>query len=226
MKKIVLFFLFFSLSCFAWNDLTVDYMIVNAYKTFPSGLKLYLNNNRKDILKGAESVRERNFSSKKEVLDFICKEKEKIEKMIKTREKIKKIAFEFGRMFKGVAILSFPFAFENSFYSRDYRNYTSFKLEKFVFAFKRIDKKNLKAKSCKILVKSLYKESDTLKESIMNDYKIYGNSSQFDDLSAAFGSGSLLFSDSCFTMSALASSIWINVNGKLDGCLIVKREKK
>ncbi len=226
MKKIIVLFVFFNLSCFAWSGLTVNYMIVNAYKTFPSGLKLFLENNKRDILKGAKSINERDFSSKTEVLSFICKEKKKIENMIKNRQKVKNIAFEFGKMFKAVAILSFPFSFETSFYARDYGDYTNFKLEKFIFAFKRVKKEKLKANSCDFLVKSIYKESESLKKRIMDDYNIYGDSSHFDDLSAAFGSGSLLFSDSCFTMAALSANIWLRVNGKLNGCLIVGRRGK
>ncbi|GEM_PF-1856870 len=226
MKKLAFFVLFFAFNSFGWSDLTVSYMIVNTYKTLPEGMKLYLDNNRKEILKGAESLKEENFSSPAEVQKFICSQKKKIEKMIKDRKKVKHIAFELGKLFKAIAILSYPFSFEDSFYSKDYENYTAYKLKKFVFAFKRIKKENLKANGCEILVKSLYRESRSLREKIMNDYSIYESSSNFDDLSAAFGSGSLLFSDTCFAMSAVAAEIWVNVNGKLKGCLIVERKTK
>ncbi|BBB32598.1 hypothetical protein TTHT_1060 [Thermotomaculum hydrothermale] len=223
MKKIVLIFILCSLPLFGWSDLTVNYMIVNAYKTFPEGLRLYLENNKKDILNGAKSVKESDFSSKKEIEAFVCMEKKIIERMIKNRQKIKKIAYEFGRMFKGIAILSYPFSFEKSFYSKDYNNYTEYKLEKFIFAFKKVNITNLKSNNCENLVKSLYRKSRELRVRIVNDYKIYGNSSQFDDLSAAFGSASLLFSDSCLTMSILSADIWLKANGSLSGCLTVKR---
>ncbi len=223
MKKTLIFIVVMSFyNCFGWTDLTVNYMIVNAFKTLPVGLRLYLEENRKEILTGAESLSERDFKSKKEVEQFICEKMENLKKMIKRREKIKKIAYEFGKMFKAVAILSYPFSFEDSYYYRDYNRYAEYKIDKFLFAFKKIKKAELNAKGCKFLVESLYKKSSMLKKSIVNDYKIYESSSNFDDLSAAFGSGSLLFSDSCFTMSALGALIWLKVNGTLNGCLIIE----
>ncbi len=222
MKKIILLFFLVSLNCFSWSDLTVKYMIVNAYKTFPSGLKFYLEGNKREILKGADSVKERDFSSLSEVRRFVCKEKRKIAEMIKNRKKPKKIAFELGRMFKAIAILSYPFSFDTSFYSRDYQSYAEYKLQKFVFAFNRVKLKDFRERECKILVKSIQKEASELKKMILEDYKIYENSSNFDDLSAAFGAGSLLFSKSCFAMSFLAVDIWLNVNGSPEGALIIK----
>jgi len=222
MKKTVFIFFLISLNCFSWSDLTVKYMIVNAYKAFPSGLKFYLEGYKREILKGTDSLKEEDFSSANEVEKFICREREKIAKMIKGRNKPKKVAFELGKMFKAVAILSYPFSFEQSFYSRDYRSYTEFKLPKFVFAFNRIKLKDFKGKKCSSLVDSLYDEASELKKKILEDYEIYENSSHFDDLSAAFGSGSLLFSKSCFLMSSLALDIWLEVNGSPEGALILK----
>ena len=222
MKKALMVLLFFSFTCFGWSELAVKYMIVNAYKTLPTGLKLYLDNNKRDILRGAESVNAKDFNGIEDVKEFVCKEQRKIAKMIKERKKIKKVAFEFGRLFKAIAILSYPFAFETSFYSRDYNNYLDFKLEKFIFAFERKEVKDFKVKNCKKLVSLLVSKSSESKEKVLNDYKVYEDSSNFDDLSSAFGCGSLMFSYSCFTMSEIATSVWLRANGKIDGCLIVK----
>ena len=71
MKKALMVLLFFSFTCFGWSELAVKYMIVNAYKTFPTGLKLYLDNNKREILRGAESVNAEDFNSIDDVKEFV-----------------------------------------------------------------------------------------------------------------------------------------------------------
>ncbi len=224
MKKAILLLLLFvvPLSVYGWSDLTVKYMVVTSFKTFPEGLRLYLDSERVSLLKGVESIDENDFYSVKEVESFVCKQGKRIEQMIKERKKVRDIAFETGRLLKGIAILSFPFSFDHSFYRKDYQAYCEYKLDKFIFAFQKLKKRNFETRNCKSIVKSLYKKSINLKKKILNDYEIYDNSSNFDDLSAAFGSGSLLFSDTCFAMSEIVSKIWESVNGSLEGSLILE----
>ncbi len=224
MKKAsaVLILLCLCVNVFSWSDLTVKYMVVQAYPSFPEGLRLFLDGNRRDLMRGLGSVSADHFENLKQLENFVCSQERKIEKMIKSREKVSEIAFEFGKLFKAIAIASYPFHFEKSSYSRDYSQYVESKLEKYPFAFKRITVNDLSKQNCNSLVKSIYRESGEFKEKIMNDYKIYETSENFDDLSASFGAGSLMFSKTCMAIASLSSKIWKKANGSLKGACIFK----
>ena len=225
MKRVlvaVLLFTTLGFNVYSWSDLTVKYMLVQAYPSFPEGLRLFLDGNRRDLIKGLNAITQSDFKNLKQLEDFVCRQEKKIEKTIKNRKKVSDIAFEFGKLFKALAIASYPFHFEENYFSEDYSQYVESKLEKYIFAFKRISPDDLGKLNCGNLVKSIYRESGEFKNKIMKDYKIYETSDNFDDLSASFGAGSLMFSKTCMAIASVSSKIWKRANGSLKGSCIFK----
>jgi hypothetical protein len=188
-------------------------MAITAYSTFPQDLKLAIGKYKKDFVKGSKY----DFSdfSKAKLHKFCIKQRKKIIKLLDKRKKFQKVAYELGKLSKAIGLLSFPFLNKNNFFEQDYRNYAEKKIFKFYYAYSALYPEDIEQMSFDKKLKKLEKLSESFEESILNDYKEFKKSDNFDDLSASFGAASILFSETCLTISQVVSNIWKKSGGKV-----------
>jgi len=199
----------------SWTDSTCSYMAITSYSAFPEDLKLVLNKHRKEFVAGSKY----NLSqlSKTELNSFILKKQKEIEKTLKHGKNFKSIAYNLGILAKAISLVSYPFSGQSDFISNDYKLYAERKVFKFYYAYSPIFQEDIEKISLGKKIKTLSELANSFKSSIKNDYKFFKKSQNFDDLSASFGAASILFSDTCLTISQSVANIWQKAGGKVSG---------
>ncbi len=206
-----IFFLLFTTSVLAWTPATRQYMAITAFQAFPVDVRLVLNHKRKAYLKGASS--ELSGKSRNDLINEGCEISEELVRMLTSRPDFRIFSEKLGKLMAITAQLSDPYLDSPSSHAADYRNYVEKKLDCFFFAGTPIQFNNITQKDICVRLFHVPDLGKTHLHAIEQDYKTYYNSRNFDDLSAAFGSGSLLFSDTCTEMVLITSLLWNQAAG-------------
>ncbi|NOZ14188.1 MAG: hypothetical protein GXO69_11195 [Acidobacteria bacterium] len=213
-----IFFLLFTVSVFAWTPATREYMAITAFHAFPADVRLVLNHQRKRYLKGASS--ELSGKSRNDLINEGCKISEELSAMLSSHPDFGIFAEKLGRLMAITAQLSDPYLDSASPHAADYRNYVEKKLDCFFFAGTPMQFSKITPRDICVRLFHVPDLGKSHLRAIEQDYKTYHNSRNFDDLSAAFGSGSLLFSDSCTEMVIITSLLWKQGAGHADDAAI------
>ncbi|RLE18130.1 MAG: hypothetical protein DRJ14_04625 [Acidobacteria bacterium] len=213
--------LLFTTSILAWTPQTRQYLAITAFRAFPTDVRLALNHHRKSFLSGA-SV---DLSGKtgNDLINDGCRISEEISTMLATRPDFRIIANKLGKLMAISAQLSDPYLDSKSPHADNYRNYVERKLDCFFFAGIPLTFKDISPKDVCVRLFHVPELGKAHLNAIEQDYKIYHDSSNFDDLSAAFGSGSLLFSDTCTEMVIITSLLWSQASGNAADAAIFSR---
>ena len=206
-----LFLILFTTSLMAWTPTTRQYMAVTAFRAFPSDVRLALNHHRKSFLNGATlplSVKSRN-----DLINDGCRISKELSIMLRSQPDFDRVAKKLGQLMAIAAQLSDPYLDSTSPHSADYRAYVEKKLDCFFFAGMPLQFNDISVRDVCVRLFHTPNLGKSYLKAIEQDYKTYRNSSHFDDLSAAFGSGSLLFSDSCTEMVIITSLLWNQASG-------------
>ncbi len=217
MKKLVValfFVLLMFLNGFAWTESTCNYIAITAYSTFQGDLKLAIGKYKRDFIAGNKY----DFSGlSKDKLHKTCvRQRKKVLKLLKKGRDFKRVAYELGKLTKAISLLSYPFLNEENFFEKDYKLYAERKIFKFYYAFNPSFSEDIEKLSFEKKTDKLESLGKSFKEAILNDYKEFKSSENFDDLSASFGAASILFSETCLTVSQVVANIWQNAGGKVD----------
>lgn len=206
-----LFLLLFTTSLLAWTPTTRQYMAVTAFRAFPSDIRLALNHHRKSFLDGASLPL--CGESRNNLINDGCRISEEISAMLRSRPDFDRIAKKLGYLTAITAQLSDPYLDSTSPHGADYRAYVEKKLDCFFFAGIPLHFNDISTRDVCVRLFHIPGLGKSYLKAIEEDYKTYHNSSHFDDLSAAFGSGSLLFSDTCTEMVIVTSLLWDQASG-------------
>ncbi len=212
--------LFTSIS-FSWTPVTREYMAITAFRAFPSDVRLALNHHRKSFLKGATIPLDGK--GKNELIDEGCRLYEEIGVLLAGRPDFAVIAEKLGKLMAITAQLSDPYLGSTSHHGADYRAYVEKKLDCFFFAGVPLDFGTVSKQGGCVRLFNIPKLGKSHLKAIEQDYKTYRTSANFDDLSAAFGSGSLLFSDTCTEMVIITSLLWENAAGNASDAAIFSK---
>ncbi len=216
-----LFLLLFTSSILAWTPATRQYMAVTAFHAFPSDVRLVLNHHRKSFLEGASIPL--SGKSRNNLINDGCKIAEDLTAMLRSRPDFGVVARKLGHLMAITAELSNPYLNSTSSHGTDYSTYVEKKLDCFFFAGIPLNFNDIAPRNVCIRLFHVPDLGKSHLKAIEQDYKTYHNSRNFDDLSAAFGSGSLLFSDSCTEMVIVTSLLWNQASGNAADAAIFSR---
>lgn len=203
----------FSVKLFSWTDATCSYMCVKTFSSFPVDLRISLNKYRKDFVDGSKY--DLSDFKAKELKEFSLKKAKEIEKLLKKGNDFRLIAYKLGVFSKSVCLLSYPFLGKNDFISKDYKLYAERKIFKFFYAYNPRFTEDIENLSIKEKLNNLEFLSKSFVKAIEKDYKYFKKSENFDDLSASFGAASILYSETCLTISKCVGTIWNNGGGNV-----------
>jgi len=206
-----LMLLLLTTSLLAWTPTTCKYMAVTAFRAFPSDVRLVLNHHRKSFLEGASQSL--SGKSRNDLINEGCELGEQLETLLDAQPDFDQVAKKLGHLMAITAELSDPYLGSKSPHSVDYSAYVERKLDCFFFAGMPLNFNRIVTRDVCVRLFHVPDLGKSHLKSIEQDYKTYQNSANFDDLSAAFGSGSLLFSDSCTEMVIITSLLWKQASG-------------
>lgn len=208
---IVLICVFMSNLAFSWTDSTCNYMAIKAFSAFPKDLRISLNRYRKDFINGSKF----DFPdySKDQLIDFSLKKAKDLKKMLKNGKNFKDISYNLGIYSKCVSLISYPFNENSDVMAKDYKLFAEKKIFKFFYVYSPVYNEDIENLSLKNKLENLRFLGNSFKDSIENDYKFFKKSENFDDLSASFGAASILFSETCLTISKSVGNLWKSAGG-------------
>ncbi|PJB77363.1 MAG: hypothetical protein CO090_08835 [Acidobacteria bacterium CG_4_9_14_3_um_filter_49_7] len=213
-----LFLFLLTTSLLAWTPTTRKYMAVTAFRAFPSDVRLALNHHRKSFLDGASMPL--SGKSRNDLINEGCRLSEELAALLDSQPDFDQVAKKLGHLMAITAELSNPYLDSTSSQSSDYSTYVERKLDCFFFAGMPLNFNKIVTRDVCVRLFHVPDLGKSHLKSIEQDYRTYRNSSNFDDLSGAFGSGSLLFSDSCTEMVIITSLLWNQAAGNADDAAI------
>ena len=213
MRLLVMIVLIFScLTVQAWTPKTRGYMAMKAFAGYPADLKQALKGHRDTYLQHAMDPDMPDSSGA--LVNEGCILLERINKELSGQPRFRVVAADLGRLMAVMAEMGDPFLGENSATALDYRAYVERKLPRFFFAYQPLSFEEIRGIDPCVHLFSIRKMGDGFRKPIEDDYQRFGNSVRFDDRSAAFGCGALVFSDTCLEMCRTTILIWDSACGE------------